>query len=83
MTVFLTSDGALFASGSYGTSDPVYSPNAIPIRVPTNGTGIDNSTIVMISSRSTHALVLTSDGHVYAFGQNGDGQLLSDLLYIF
>jgi hypothetical protein len=75
MTLFLSSDGSLAASGSYGTTDPVYKPTAIPTAVLINGTDLANKTITTISARSTHALILTDSGLVYAFGSNSDGQL--------
>lgn len=43
--------------------------------VPVKIEALDDETVVAVSSGTSHTLVLTADGQVYAFGSNTDGQL--------
>ena len=61
------------SSGQLGT-DSVHGLSLIPVRADTTGV-LTGKTITSIITGSEHTLVLTSEGKVYAWGRNADGQL--------
>ncbi len=67
-------EGNLYAwgqnsNGQLGQGDEVHR------NLPTKVAALDDETVVDVSSGTSHTLVLTADGDVYAFGSNIDGQI--------
>lgn len=76
-TVALTSDGQLYAwgsngSGQLGNNSTTSSPK--PVAVDTSGV-LAGKKIVAVDAGYLHTLALASDGTVYTWGANADGQL--------
>ncbi len=74
----LTADGHVYAWGynNYGQLGNGSTANATtPVEVEGPGGTGTLSNIVAISAGGYHSLALTADGHVYAWGYNGYGQL--------
>ena len=69
-TFFVMDDGSLYAAGSV----PALSGTAYWVE-PTLVTDFSDEYVVSASAGSTHSLVLTANGRVYAFGQTSYGQL--------
>lgn len=72
----LTADGHVWAwgNGAY-TGQGLSYPSDVPVLVKSpSGTGA-LAHVVGIAAGMFHALALTADGHVYAWGENTDGQL--------
>jgi alpha-tubulin suppressor-like RCC1 family protein len=74
-----TSTGQLYAFGenSYGqlgstTNNTTFKPNPTPTLVTLPGA---TGTVTQLSANGLHSLVLTSTGQLYAFGNNGAGEL--------
>ena len=73
----LTSDGQVFAWGSntFGElGDGTKTPCSTPVAVNTSG-ALAGKTVIAIAAGLQHSLALTSDGQVFAWGDNGSGQL--------
>ena len=73
----LTADGKIFAWGnnSYGQlGDGTSQATGIPVQVDDSG-ALAGKTVVAITAGSLHSLALTSDGQVFAWGDNGSGRL--------
>lgn len=73
----LTSEGKLFAwgqgiDGQLGVNSQ--SSSSVPVEVTASG-ALAGKTIVSMAAGSSHALALTSDGQVFAWGVNGYGQV--------
>jgi len=73
----LTSDGQVFAwgmnySGQLGNNSTASSP--VPVAVDMSGV-LAGKTVVAIASGDMHSIAMTSDGQVFAWGHNGNGQL--------
>ena len=73
----LTSDGEVFAwgynyDGELGNNSSTNS--ALPVPVITSG-ALSGKTVVAIAAGYNHSLALTSDGNVYAWGDNTYGEL--------
>lgn len=73
-SLFLTSDAHVYATGynlygQLGIGNDGYMDQIIPVMIPT----LDN--IIQIATGNSHSLFLTSNGHVYACGNNAYGQL--------
>ena len=49
--------------------------SSIPVAVKTTGTPMAGKTIVQVANGASHSLALASDGTVYTWGSNNDGQL--------
>lgn len=67
-------EGNLYAwgqnsNGQLGQGDEVHRS------LPTKVAALDDETVVDVSSGTSHTVVLTADGDVYAFGSNIDGQI--------
>lgn len=78
--IVLSSDGEVFAWGSGasgqlgdGTFQNIVRSNAA--QVVTTGTPMAGKTVTQIAAGSNHTLALTSDGQVFAWGLNSEGQL--------
>lgn len=61
----------LGASGQLGQGDNNLDSSKLPLRVPTVGT----STVLHVSCGSNHTMCMTTDGKVFAWGDNAFGQL--------
>lgn len=72
-TLFVMDDGSLYAAGSV----PAFSGNEFWVE-PTFLTFFAGEFIISAAAGFTHALVLTADGRVFAFGQKQYGQLGHD-----
>ena len=73
----LTVDGKIFSWGSntYGQlGDPAHASGDVPVPVDTSG-ALSGKTIVSIAAGTYHNLALSSDGLVFAWGENGLGRL--------
>ncbi|MBK8475468.1 MAG: hypothetical protein IPL39_03940 [Opitutaceae bacterium] len=74
----LCSDGTLTAWGdnNYGQlgDGSAEVSSAIPVAVTMNG-ALHNQTVIAIAAGAEHCLALTSEGLVFAWGRNDDGQL--------
>ena len=73
----LTSDGQVFAwgnnsNGQLGNNSTTSS--SVPVAVNTSG-ALAGKTVVVISAGGDFSLALTSDGQVFAWGNNSNGQL--------
>ena len=73
-TVALTSDGKLFAWGNGYLGNGTTNDSTTPVAVDMSG-ALSGKTVIAIASGSSHTLVLTSDGKVFAWGENSSGQL--------
>jgi len=76
-TVALDSDGKIYAwgynnVGQLGNNSTTESP--VPVEVNTSGV-LSGKTITAIAAGYTHTVALDSDGKVYSWGQNTNGQL--------
>jgi alpha-tubulin suppressor-like RCC1 family protein len=76
----LTTEGELWASGDnfsgqLGGSVTPTGFAALPERVATPVSAAPNSSWTLISARGSHALALRSDGSLWSWGENYDGQL--------
>ena len=73
----LTADGKIFAWGSNGVGqlgDGTQVPKTVPVQVDASG-ALAGKTVVAIAAGSAHSLALTSDGRVFAWGDNFHGKL--------
>ena len=73
----LTSDGKVYGWGDNGygqLGDGTTTRRHVPVAVNTSGV-LAGETVTAISAGAIHSLALTSDGRVYAWGDNGQGQL--------
>src|ERR1035438_6215917 len=73
----VTSDGTVYAWGDNGNGklgNPSVPYSAVPIAVSTSGV-LSGKTIVAVAAGSYHSLALASDGTVYSWGYNGQGEL--------
>ena len=73
----LTSDGQLFAWGYNGLGqlgDGTTAIRSVPVAVTMTG-ALSGKTVTAIAGGARHSLALTSDGQLFAWGQNDDGQL--------
>jgi alpha-tubulin suppressor-like RCC1 family protein len=73
----LTADGKVFAWGNntYGQlGDGTSQATQVPVQVDDSG-ALAGKTVVAIAAGSLHSLALTSDGEVFAWGDNGSGRL--------
>ena len=74
----LASDGTVYAWGynGYGQlGNGATDDSNIPVAITTAGMPMAGKTITAISAGSSHSLALASDGTVYAWGFNEEGQL--------
>lgn len=74
----LSMDGKVYAWGDNAggkLGDGTANNRKTPVAVKTNGTDMDGKTIVQVSAGSYHNVALSSDGKLYAWGNNSDGQL--------
>jgi len=74
----LSMDGKVYAWGDNAggqLGDGTINNRKTPVAVKTNGTDMDGKTIVQVSAGSYHNVALSSDGKLYAWGNNSDGQL--------
>ena len=74
----LASDGTVYAwgrndYGQLGNDTNQYS--AVPVSVVTTGTPMASKAVISISAGGFHTLALTSDGIVYGWGRNNNGQV--------
>ena len=69
-TVYAWGEGANGRLGNGGTSD-----STTPVAVTTAGTPMAGKTIIAVKAGDSHSLALASDGTVYAWGFNDDGEL--------
>lgn len=74
-TTALASDGTVWVWGANGGSfgDGTFNSSAIPVQVDSTPWG--SRTITSISTVERHSLAVASDGTVWAWGENGSGQL--------
>jgi YD repeat-containing protein len=73
-TLALTEDGRVWAWGwnAYGQlGDATQLDRTAPVQLP----AFSASPVIAVSAGTTHSLALTSDGRVWAWGYNGNGQL--------
>lgn len=70
----ITSDGALYAGGQ-NSSGQLGLGDEEDRLVPTRVEALAGKTVVAMSSGTSHAVALTSDGEVWAWGSNVDGQV--------
>ena len=73
----LTSDGRVFSWGdnTYGQlGDGTSTPSSVPVAVNPSGE-LAGKTVVAITGGDYHSLALTSEGRVYAWGCNSEGEL--------
>ncbi|MES2922712.1 MAG: HYR domain-containing protein [Verrucomicrobiota bacterium] len=76
-SLVLTSDGRVYAWGSNVSRQLGNNsiPNSsVPVAVDISG-ALAGKTVVSIAAGTNHSLVLSSEGRVYAWGSNSDGQL--------
>ncbi|MFC7337592.1 hypothetical protein ACFQY0_10420 [Haloferula chungangensis] len=76
-TLALTADGEVFAWGrnTYGQlGNGTTESSDVPVQVEASG-ALAGKTVVAIAASSVHSLALTSDGKVFAWGDNGSGRL--------
>ena len=74
----LASDGTVYSWGFNGggqLGNGTTNHSNVPVAVKTTGTPMEGKTIVQVASSVFHSLALASDGTVYAWGSNGEGQL--------
>jgi uncharacterized delta-60 repeat protein len=74
----LTSDGLIFAFGLNGSGQLGIGTNTntnTPTQVVTDSPGLQGESVVAIVAGWAHSMALTADGEVYAWGQNGVGEL--------
>ena len=74
----LSMDGKVYAWGNNSDGqlgDGTINNRNVPVAVKTTGTDMDGKTIVQVSVGSYHNVALSSDGKLYAWGNNSDGQL--------
>jgi alpha-tubulin suppressor-like RCC1 family protein len=70
----VTADGSVYQWGEdLVTGDNTGGPDTFDLSAPTLVSGVSN--IVQVSAYATHALLLSADGSVYAWGDNPDGVL--------
>lgn len=73
----LTADGKIYAWGDNGVGqlgDGTQVTKTVPVQVDASG-ALAGKTVVAISAGASHSLALTSDGMVYAWGDNFYGRL--------
>lgn len=73
----LTADGRIFAWGNntYGVlGNGSTASSDIPVQID-DSAALAGKTVVAIAAGTTHCLALTSDGKVFAWGDNGSGRL--------
>ena len=73
----LTSDGQLYAwgynyAGQLGNGSTVSS--SVPVAVNVSG-ALAGKTVIMLAAGDSHSMALTSDGRVFTWGYNADGEL--------
>jgi alpha-tubulin suppressor-like RCC1 family protein len=76
-TVALDSDGKVYAWGwnsSGQLGDNSTTTSSVPVAVTTSG-ALSGKTITAITTGVTHTVALDSDGKIYAWGDNDNGQL--------
>ncbi|MES2630809.1 MAG: hypothetical protein V4611_02540 [Patescibacteria group bacterium] len=74
----LTTDGELYSWGANWSGqlgDGTYDDSAHPVKVATEGTSLDGKQITAISAGGEHSMALTSEGNVFAWGANYNGQI--------
>ena len=70
----LDSTGHVYSWGGGSLGDGSTSGSLVPVAVDTSG-GLSGKVVSQLSVGSSHALVLTSDGVLFAWGSNSRGQL--------
>ncbi len=70
----IAADGALYAWGSNSNGQLGLGDREERL-TPTVVEALSEETVIDVSAGTSHTLVLTADGQVYAFGSNRDGQL--------
>jgi uncharacterized repeat protein (TIGR02543 family) len=76
-TVALTSDGLVYtwgAGGNYQLGDGATTNSSVPVAVATDGV-LSGKTIVAIGAGEYHCLAVSSEGQVYSWGPNSNGEL--------
>ena len=76
-TVALATDGSVFAWGRnlYGLGDGSSTDSALPVRVKGVGGAGFLSGIMALAAGGSHTVALATDGSVYIWGHNNNGQL--------
>ncbi|HEY1083558.1 MAG TPA: choice-of-anchor D domain-containing protein, partial [Prosthecobacter sp.] len=76
-TLALTTEGKVYSWGlntNGRLGDNTTTTRLVPVAVDTTGQ-LSGKTVVAVAAGNAHSLALTSDGKVYAWGLNGNGQL--------
>jgi len=73
-SLFLTKDGAVYAAGN-NTNGQLGAGNTTGSSTPVTVTNLTGISVTGVAAGDYHSLALSSDGTVYAWGDNGNGQL--------
>ena len=71
----IASDGTVYGWGEGQLGDGTTNDSNVPVAVKTTGTPMDGKKIVQVATHLYNAIALASDGTVYGWGNNADGEL--------